>query len=65
MKTRSDDVDAGFLICLSHLIGGHGVGTEAVELFKIAGSPSAKRVRELGLPEYDRENLAQVRKAAP
>lgn len=58
-----DDFTMGWLVCLSSMIGGHGVSTQAEELFEQIGRPTAKEVRRLGLSEYDRGNLNEVRKA--
>lgn len=64
--TKEDDFTRGWLMCLSTLACRHikGTSSEAEELFRQIGSPSAKEVRRLGLTEYDRENLNDIRKAA-
>jgi hypothetical protein len=65
MKTdRRGEFDAGWLMCISSLVGGHGVSTQAEELFAQIGSPTAAEVRALNLCEYDRANLNAVRKSA-
>lgn len=65
MGKPEDDFVRGWRLCLTTLANRHirGVSSEAEELFRQIGSPSAKEVRRLGLTEYDRETLSQIRKA--
>lgn len=63
MKDKRGDFEAGWLMCISSLVGGHGVSTQAEELFEQIGNPSAAQVRKLGLTEYDRANINAVRRS--
>lgn len=60
---KNDEFMRGYLVCVSDLVAGYGSSTEAEELFRNIGSPSAAEVRRLGLTDYDRNNLSKVRKA--
>lgn len=62
MSEKDKGFYAGYIVCLSSLVHGHGTNTESYELFREIGFPSAKMVRDLDLGEYDREAMNLLRK---